>query len=129
MLNEWQITDFARVKSSETKCDELLSKVTAYADSIGSMVQEAGHLSVMEALPRELHEASRFAEDAKKQSLEAGRPVSSGLSSLDRQTTDAARRMSSSETKWDELAPRATAITDTTGSRLLQDAGRLCRNQ
>ena len=64
------------MKSSEATCDELLSKVTAYAENIGSIVQEAGRLSTMEALLRELHEARSFAEDAKMQSLEAGRTVS-----------------------------------------------------
>ena len=79
----------------------------------------------MEAQLEELHEAIRFEEGAKTQIQDAERTLSGGLSSIDRQIANVARRLSSSETKCDELESMVTANVDSVGLRLSQDAGRL----
>jgi len=121
------MADFARrVSSSEAKCDELTSGVAAKADSIGSrLAQEAGRLSAMESQLGALHGACRSAEEAKTQSREAEKAVSSGLNSIESQMADFARRVSSSEAKCDELTSGVAAKADSIGSRLAQEAGRL----
>merc|ERR1719284_605853 len=100
--------------------------VAAKADCIGSrLAQEAGRLSAMESQLGALHGACRSAEEAKTQSREAEKAVSSGLNSIESQMADFARRVSSSEAKCDELASGVAATADSIGSRLAREAGRL----